>query len=203
MKRILPFVLAAALLLSAVSVSAAVLYGDIDNNGSVNNRDLARLQQHLNGWDVTVDMTAADVTDDGRVNNRDLARLQQYLTGWDVQLGPDETDIALAQLPEVGYDIDGRGRVFVESIQQIGRFVEVTLVNTSDKWMTEETSCVLYTCTDSEGNVLSLEDRYYGTLYIGMLEAGERDTYIITLPQDTVKMEFGDYRIIYWSQWKK
>ena len=33
------------------------------------------------------------------------------------------------------------------------------------------------------------------------LEAGEIDTYTITLPEGTVKLEFGDYRIVYWSQW--
>ncbi len=63
-----------------------ILYGDTDGNGKVNNRDLALLQQHLNGWDVAVDTTAADVDGNGKVNNRDLALLQQYLNGWDVTL---------------------------------------------------------------------------------------------------------------------
>ena len=64
-----------------------VTYGDLSGDGNINNRDLAMMQQYLNGWDVTADETAADVNGDGNVNNRDLAMLQQFLNGWDVTLG--------------------------------------------------------------------------------------------------------------------
>ena len=60
--------------------------GDINNDGKVNNKDLALLQQYLSDWDVTVDTAVADVNDDGKVNNKDLALLQQYLSDWDVEL---------------------------------------------------------------------------------------------------------------------
>lgn len=60
--------------------------GDINGDGSINVRDLGQLQQHLNGWDVSVSLAAADVTGDGSVNVRDLGRLQQYLNGWDVEI---------------------------------------------------------------------------------------------------------------------
>lgn len=60
--------------------------GDTTDDGKVNNRDLGRLQQYLNDWDVEMNMAAADVTGDGKVNNRDLGRLQQYLNDWDVTL---------------------------------------------------------------------------------------------------------------------
>ena len=60
--------------------------GDIDGDGKVNNRDLAALQQYLNGEAVEVDEAALDVTGDARINNRDLATLQRYLNGWDVEL---------------------------------------------------------------------------------------------------------------------
>ena len=95
MKKTLIVLTALCLMLTAVmgviSVSAEeVLYGDVDGNGRVNNRDLGLLQQHVNGWTVTIDELAADVNDDGKVNNRDLGLLQQYLNGWDVTLGPDE-----------------------------------------------------------------------------------------------------------------
>ena len=106
-----------------------------------------------------------------------------------------------AALPEVGYDFDGRGRILVKEISQRGYVVTVVVENTSDKWMTEETSCVEYTCTDAAGNVLYLDNKYYGTLYFGMLESNQVRTYTITLPEGTTKLEFGDYRIIYWSQW--
>ena len=64
MKRIFSGLLVALLLVSVVAaVSAdAVLYGDVDGNGKINNRDLGRLQQYLNGYDVTLgpDQPAGD-----------------------------------------------------------------------------------------------------------------------------------------------
>ena len=68
-------------------VREVTLYGDADGDGSINNRDVALLQQYINGWDVTLDETVADVDSDGSVNNRDVALLQQYINGWDVELG--------------------------------------------------------------------------------------------------------------------
>jgi len=60
--------------------------GDANGDGDVNNRDMALLQQYINGWDVSIDAEAIDVNDDGDVNNRDLALLQQFINGWDVIL---------------------------------------------------------------------------------------------------------------------
>ena len=57
----------------------AVILGDANGDGKVNNRDLGILQQYLNEWEVSVDDKAADVNDDGKVNNRDLGILQRML----------------------------------------------------------------------------------------------------------------------------
>lgn len=62
------------------------MVGDINGDGKVNNRDAARLMQHLAGWDVEYVEAALDVNGDGKVNNRDAARLLQYLAGWDVEI---------------------------------------------------------------------------------------------------------------------
>ena len=77
-----------------LSVSAAdtTIYGDVNGDGKVNNRDLGILQQYLNGYDVTIDSDVADVTHDDKVNNRDLGLLQQYLNGYDVTLDPEVPD---------------------------------------------------------------------------------------------------------------
>ena len=69
------------------TIEIAVTYGDLNDDGNINNRDLALLQQYLNGWSVTVNEAACDANADGNVNNRDLALLQQYLNGWSVTLG--------------------------------------------------------------------------------------------------------------------
>lgn len=59
--------------------SSAVIPGDADSNGKVNNRDLGRLQQYLNEWAVTIDTQAVDMDGNGKVNNRDLGLLQRQL----------------------------------------------------------------------------------------------------------------------------
>ena len=60
--------------------------GDINNDGSVNNKDLTRLFQYLSDWDVEVNESALDINGDGSVNNKDLTRLFQYLSDWDVEI---------------------------------------------------------------------------------------------------------------------
>ena len=91
MKKALIVLAALCLLMTAVLGVAAVsaddgFYGDLNGDGSINNRDMALLQQYINKWDVTLDVDAMDVNDDGAVNNRDLALLQQYINKWDVEL---------------------------------------------------------------------------------------------------------------------
>ena len=94
MKKTLIVLAALCLMMTAVmGVSAAgtTVYGDVNGDGNVNNRDLGILQQYLNDYEVTIDLEAADVTHDDKVNNRDLGLLQQYLNDWDVTLEPEDS----------------------------------------------------------------------------------------------------------------
>lgn len=56
-------------------VREVLVPGDVDENGTVNNRDVGRLQQFLNEYDITVDEVAADLDGNGKINNRDLGLL--------------------------------------------------------------------------------------------------------------------------------
>ena len=58
--------------------------GDVNGDGSVNNKDATRLLQYLSGWNVEVNPERVDVNGDGSINNKDATRLLQYLSGWDV-----------------------------------------------------------------------------------------------------------------------
>lgn len=202
MKKALSLLLSLFLLLTAtLSVAATprgagIAYGDVNADGRINNRDLAVLIRYLNDWDVTVDFTAADVNADGTLSNKDYGLIQQYINEWDVTLGA-----VAVQLPENGYDVDGRGRIFAEEITRNGNTVTVTFVNRAKRWITEETSYVKYACTDAAGNVLTLPDRNYGTLFLGVLEVGESIRRTFTLPEGTVAVAFTDAYIPYWTSW--
>ena len=65
-----------------------IVYGDANGDGSVNNIDVALLQQFIAGYDVALKEVSADANGDGAVNNIDVALLQQYIAGYDVTLGP-------------------------------------------------------------------------------------------------------------------
>ena len=71
---------------ATISVEDGML-GDINGDGEVNNKDIALLMQHINGWNVEIDLTVADVKFDGKINNKDIVILTRYINGWDVVLG--------------------------------------------------------------------------------------------------------------------
>lgn len=77
-----------------VSDETPFVFGDVNNDGAINNKDLGILMQYLNEFDVKIVYNAADVTGDGIVNNKDYGLLMQYCNGWDVILGGKTSYIA-------------------------------------------------------------------------------------------------------------
>ena len=57
--------------------------GDANDDGKLNNRDLALLQRHLNEYEVEILPEECDMNGDGKLNNRDLGLLQRRLNGMD------------------------------------------------------------------------------------------------------------------------
>lgn len=109
-------------------------------------------------------------------------------------------------LPAVGTDVDGRGRIYLSEVTLKNGVVTLTLHNATDeqsqKWQTEETNYVTYACYDKNGNVLTGKGDYYGTFYIGALQAGEDVSTTFSLPAGTVKVELTGATIVYWTPWQ-
>ena len=79
-KRLLSLFLAAALCLVPVNVSAGdVLYGDANNDGSINMKDVLTERRFLADLSTKISMTLGDCNGDGAVNMKDVLILRQYL----------------------------------------------------------------------------------------------------------------------------
>ena len=68
--------------------------GDVNKDGTVNNKDISALFRYINGFDVDVDTIACDVTGDGKINNKDVTLLFKHVSGADVTIfyGVPHTD---------------------------------------------------------------------------------------------------------------
>lgn len=58
------------------------LPGDINGDGSVDNKDAIILFRYVAGWDVDVDSGAIDVNGDGETDNKDAIILFRYVADW-------------------------------------------------------------------------------------------------------------------------
>ena len=72
------------------------IWGDVNGDDKVDDLDLQRLTQYLNGWDVVI-FPGADVNGDGIVDDLDQLRLMQRLNGWSVKLGPPNVETKILQ----------------------------------------------------------------------------------------------------------
>jgi sulfur carrier protein ThiS len=60
--------------------------GDVNGDGTVNNKDVVLLFRYVSGTDVEVNIAALDVNGDGSVNNKDVVTLFRYVSGADITL---------------------------------------------------------------------------------------------------------------------
>ncbi len=62
-----------------------VMYGDINDDGKIGNKDFVILMRYLNDWDVnTIVYDACDISRDSVINNKDCVMFIQYINGWNV-----------------------------------------------------------------------------------------------------------------------
>jgi hypothetical protein len=73
--------LALVLFVFSSSARAALVYGDVDSNGSIDSLDYAAMKQHLLGNRKIADTTSADLDGDGNITSLDFGLLKKYLLG--------------------------------------------------------------------------------------------------------------------------
>lgn len=100
-------------------------------------------------------------------------------------------------LPSAGTDLDGKGRIQLKTTSVSGTTISLTVENVSATFMTAEESEVGYILYDKNGAVLK-----EGTLYIGTIRARKANTYELTVPAETARLELTDFTTEYWGEWK-
>lgn len=95
MKKIISALLCVLMVFSSIScmgtyvaavLNATPVAGDINGDGTTNNKDLTRLMKYLAGDDVETVWETLDPNGDETTNNKDLTRLMRYLAGEPVEL---------------------------------------------------------------------------------------------------------------------
>ena len=107
-------------------------------------------------------------------------------------------------LPAVGTDVDvvkQKGRIRISAIDLKDSKLTVKIKNESTGWITEETDYVKYACYDKDGKELKGTDDYFGYFYLGCLEVGDEEEFVVNLPAGTAEVKLVDSKIVYWTEW--
>lgn len=71
----------------ALDQMGVIRYGDVNDDDSVDLKDIGFMRRALAGWDVTLNETAADINKDGSFDLKDVVILRRYLAGgWEIEL---------------------------------------------------------------------------------------------------------------------
>lgn len=88
MKKTISVSAAVALLFCAVICAAALLIGDADGDGEVNNKDVTTLFRYVSGTKVKCVAENCDINGDKEINNKDVVALFRKLS----EMHTPETD---------------------------------------------------------------------------------------------------------------
>ena len=110
-------------------------YGDVDENGKINLRDVTLLTKYVAEVSgITLNQHAADVTVDGKINLRDVTLLKKYVAEWDgIVLGPQKASSPVAAYsafaaPALKNSGDAAPTIRVSKAEgKVGETVDVTI----------------------------------------------------------------------------
>ena len=123
-----------------------ILYGDVTDDGYINNKDFSRLKAYL-ADDATVMNTAAgDTSYDGRLNNKDLSRLKSYLADDAVHMGPVKIPDTVTELAEgvpSNYALERNPLIEVNQIGYLTGSEKIGIIRYADNNKTYEGTCYL------------------------------------------------------------
>lgn len=132
-KRILCVLLCLVLCLtvSLPAYAASIRYGDANEDGAVDMKDVLTLRQYLADWDPVINIAFADANGDLSVNMKDVLLVRMYLAGLPVTFGE------FAKEPETTVLCEGKDvRVSLYDIQPNGLYgyeLWVTAENLTDR----------------------------------------------------------------------
>ena len=149
------------------------------------------------------DDTTAATDKDGSTKKTTTTTTKKTTTATTTTMKP--TTINKVELPAVGTDVDGRGRIKVSAVSLNSGVMGITIRNYTDEqktqWITEETNYVTYACYDKDGKALTGKDENYGYLYLGCLEDGQDVSFSVELPAGTASVVLTGAKIVYWIPW--
>ncbi len=112
-KRVMALVLSVLMVVLSLPLAAldfketGYLWGDVNRDLGVDNRDATAMLRSLASWGIDLDAADADVNVDDAFDNRDVTMMLRYLAGWDVVLGEESMyeDVVLASGGQTNYRI--------------------------------------------------------------------------------------------------
>ena len=169
----------------------------------------SRCEEDRNSVDNEVDLDAFFGTTTTRTTKKVTATEQKTTTSQNeivpfdkttttsAQEGTQPTSALKLQLPAIGYDPDGKGRINVKNTSVSGYTVSIELENVSTKWMTEETTMMECTCYNEDGGVEKKEQ-----ISVGAIEVEKNKVFYLQITENTTEVKITDFKTTYWSQWK-
>jgi len=78
-KKVIVLALLFTLMVSACA--SAPMFGDVTNDGLIDEADIQCLKDYILGKDVTINLDNADVNQDGSINVLDLLKIKRHIIG--------------------------------------------------------------------------------------------------------------------------